>query len=232
MGSAAFHVSEILATKTVSSLFNDYNEYCVDIIQTLITLPLQSQEYKNIHTSYEAFLREFSKIENEIGTSFYCLYILKGLVDVARIIRADYVQRESRQHAVDYFRSATYEILDSISKYNRPKDIQFETMLCSLYCLSRCIEGILYHASHKRSREKEKQYQQLPLKTIEEMYAIIDINIEDDYIFNDHTTVIVLDAWEEHSDILELQKEEWENMNTLSSISKGSELYKIYLANK
>jgi hypothetical protein len=210
-----------------SQLFTDYDHYCIDILQTLIILPLQSQNYDNIEVSYKAFINEFVKLENEIGTSFYCLYMLKGIVDAARVVHKDYLQKETRQHAVNYFQQAIYERLDTISKYCRPKNIHFEKMLCALFCLIKCMEGILYKHITKRMEKKYKSYKKLPLFTPEQMCAVIDINIQDSYIFNDDSIIMVINCKNNSYHTFTLDENEQAQINELSSISRGNELYTI-----
>ncbi len=214
--------------KTDSNLFEDYDHYCIDILQSLIILPLQKQNYKNIETSYKTFIKEFSKIENEIGTPFYCMYILKGIVDAARVVRKDYIQKSSRKHAIDYFKVSTFEYIDSVVKFCKPKNIHFERMLCSLLCLGREIEGILYSKTEKRMREKIENYNNVPLQTPEEVCAVIDINIPDEYVFNTNTTIMAFDAINEKCVPFCLTKDEINDINNVASISRGSELYQIY----
>ena len=211
----------------LSKLFKEYEYYCFDIIQTLIILPLQFQNVSNFDISYTTFLKEFNKIEHEIGTPFYCLYILKGVVDAARVVRADYIREESKDHAIGYFRQAVYERIDSVSSYCRPKTIHFERMLCSLLCLGQSMEGVLFEAMKSRMSKKQEMYDKVPLKTLEELYAVIDINIEDNYQFGDKTAVLVIDAIQERCYPLELDDEQKELMNSFSSISRGTELYRL-----
>ena len=64
-----------------SILFSDYEHYCLDIIQTLIIQPLKPIKTKDLYISFNAFIQEFQKIEQQISTPFYLLYILKGIVD-------------------------------------------------------------------------------------------------------------------------------------------------------
>ena len=60
----------------VSKLFEDYDHYCIDLLQSLVILPLEQQNYNNIKDSYVAFLQEWCKIEDQISSPFYLLYIL------------------------------------------------------------------------------------------------------------------------------------------------------------
>ena len=72
-GASDFVLEKLESYNKVSELFKEYDHYCIDILQTLVILPLQKQEYKNFETSYQAFLNEWVKIENEISNTFYNL---------------------------------------------------------------------------------------------------------------------------------------------------------------
>lgn len=211
-----------------SPLFSEYDHFCIDIFQTLITLPLSPQKYDNIHVAYRTFVKEFIKIENMIGSPYYCLYILKNLVNVARSIREDYINPKSRNHALKYFRHAFYECVDSIAQDCFPKDLHYEKLLCSLYCLARGIEGVLYDATTYRENKKERMYSKLKVSTPEEIFAILDVNLEDDYTYNSRTTILVLNASTESVSTLNLTQEERERINDMIPLSQGVELYEIF----
>ena len=187
-----------------SNIFDNYDHFCIDIIQSLIILPLEEQKYTNIDQSYTVFLKEFIKIENEIGNPFYNLYILKGNVDVAREVRVDYLHRDSRQKAINYFRTSIFERINCVANYCSPKGINFEKMLCSLLCLSKNVEGILFDVVEARMLEKQKTYDKLPLQSTEQIYGAIEANIPDKYKFNDNTTVFVMNCITEDCSRVEL----------------------------
>ncbi len=222
-----YYIMEKLSkyNNNVSNLFEEYDYYCLDIIQTLIVLPIQEQKTTDLKISYSTFLNEFSKIEKEISSPFFCLYILKGIVDSARIVRNDYTNKNTRSFALDYFKVAVLERIDSVSKFCTPK-IHYEKLLCSLFCFTRGIEGLLYSGLEKRMNKKKKMYKSVPLKTPEKICAVIDLNIEDMYEFTEKTTVMVLDAVKNSCYELPLTKEQIDEINSYTSISRGPELYK------
>jgi hypothetical protein len=227
-GASDFVTEMLQGHSSRSNLFDNYDHYCIDIIQSLIILPMEEQNYNNIDQSYKAFLDEFVKIENEIGNPFYNLYVLKGIVDVAREVRVDYLQKgQARVKAVEYFRKSIYERVRCIASYCRPKDIKFEKMLCGLLCLSRNIEGILYDVIESRMQVKNKSYERLPLQTTEQIYGAIEVNIPDKYVFNDNTTVFVMNCITEECSRLRLTKEQINKVNSSHKLGKGSFLYSM-----
>lgn len=227
--SAASSVLNMLRDyNTISDLFDDCGHYCIDLVQSLIILPLEDHDYRNIDKSYIAFLEEFVKIEDTIGSQFYCLYILKGIVDAAREVQADYVSDNHREEAVRFFKRAVYERVDSISQYCDLKSLHFEKMLCSLFCLARNIEGILYMHIDDLMRRKNKDYAKMKVKSPQQMFGIIEEEIRSKYVFNPNTKVMVIDCVEEIAYDLELTEEERVELNDTDSISRGPELYKFY----
>ena len=211
----------------ISNIFTEYEYYCIDIVKSLIILPLEKQPSDNIEISYLAFLTEFVKIENEITSPFYCLYLLKGLVDSARTIRNDYIDTSTREHAVGFFRHSILERIDSISKYCQPKNINYEKMLCSLLCLSKGIEGLLHNGMEERMKYKKHVYKKIPLQTPEEVYTAVELNIEDNYEINEKTNILVIDNIKKSCYPLNITNEQKIEINSYTPISRGSELYKL-----
>jgi hypothetical protein len=190
---------------------------------------MEEQKYSNIDQSYKAFLDEFIKIEHEIGNPFYNLYILKGIVDVAREVRVDYLHAgKSREKAIKYFRESIFERVRCVANYCTPKGIKFEKMLCSLLCLSRNIEGILYDVIESRMQIKQQEYKRLPLQSTEQIYGAIEVNIPDKYTFNKNTTVFVMDCIAEKCSRLELTDDIYKEINNTSVLSRGAFLYDLY----
>jgi hypothetical protein len=227
-GASDFVTEMLVGHSSNSNLFDNYDHYCIDIIQSLIVLPMEEQNYTNIDQSYKAFLEEFVKIENEIGDPFYNLYVLKGIVDVAREVRVDYQQEgECRKRALKYFRESIYERIRCIASYCTPKNIKFEKMLCSLLCLSRKVEGILYDVIDSRMKAKNKDYERLPLQTTEQIYGAIEVNIKDNYVFNENTTVFVMNCITEECSRLKLTTEQIRKVNSSHTLGKGSFLYSM-----
>lgn len=223
------YVSEITYDlNKISPLFDKYHHYCLDILQTMIILPLENQDYTDIKVSFSSFLHEFSKIESEILEPYYKLYILKSIIDYARIIRPYYLDINTRQKAMKLFRENIYEKINSISKFCRLKDLKYEKMLCSLYVFSSCMEGVLYEAVNNKWSLKQKEYNKMPINTIEQIYATIDINIPDNYVYNENTGFLIFDCITEKTIPFKLTNNELQQLNDIHPISQGGWLYKKY----
>jgi hypothetical protein len=223
------YVLEILETcNDYSKIFKEYDYYCLDILQSLIILPLQEQNHHNIEKSFKIFLKEWTKIENEISNEFYNLYILKELTNIARDIRPDYMRNETKEDAVLIFKKKVFETINKVSKFCVPKNIHFEKFLCSLLVLAENIEGILYDVITSRMVEKEKEYNKMPLRNIDQIFAAIDINIKDDYEYNENTKFYIIDMIDKKNNVFEISKEEIKNINGLNNLSRGCYVYDLY----
>lgn len=226
---AADVVTNLLASKTKNSeLFENYSHYCIDLLQSLIILPLEDQKISGIDKAYKTFLEEFSKIELSIGSSFYNLYLLKEIIDITREVRLDYIKKESRLHAVSYFEKATREVVAKITRFCKLKNIHFEKMLCALICLSKNIEGVLYTVIKNRMIQKEKEYKKLRVNSTEQIYGIIEANIPHDYIYNKDTLVFIMNSKKKNCDVLQLKKSEIKEVNETHPMAQGTYLYNLY----
>ena len=228
--SAADSVLEMLDIENnTSKIFKDFDYYCIDILQSLIILPLQEQDYSNIGKSFKAFLKEWSKIENEISNEFYNIYILKEVVNIARNIRPDYLKKETRADAITIFQKNIYKAINKVSAFCNPKNINFEKFLCSLLLLAENIEGMLYEVISTRMEEKQKQYDKLPLQSLEQIYAAVDVNIKDTYTYNKDTIFCIIDVENETNDLFKIPEDEVENINEINNLSKGCYIYDLYI---
>jgi hypothetical protein len=225
---ATDYVTEMLADyNETSRIFEEFEHYCIDILQSLIILPLEQQDYSNIHKSYEIWLKEWCKIENEISNPFYNLYILQGVVDAARMVRPDYLNSETREQSITNFKNATYDQLSKVSKFCRPKNIQFEKMLCSLLILSKNIEGILYDVIQTRMAEKQKEYNKLTLQSTEQIYAAIEANLPDNYVYTTETSVVILDSVNNTCNMFKIPENQVDRVNNTHSMARGTFIYDL-----
>jgi len=215
-----------------SKLFAEYEYYCIDLLQSMIILPLQQQDYEHIHVSATAFIDEFSKIEKEISTPFYCLFILQSIIDIAREIRSDYVSGADRDRVVSFFKKTLLERIDSVADYCLLKTLKYEKLLCALYCLTKGIEGLLYDVMNMQVKQKEESYKQIPWSSPEEICGVIEEKIPSEYEYNEKTAVLVIDNINGECSMRELTAEEAVNINEYQSISQGTEMYKLFSKKK
>jgi hypothetical protein len=165
--------------------------------------------------AYPIFLKEFAKIENEIGSAIYKMYILKCIVDAAKSVKADYIDEEKRASAVETFKNKLKESILSVSKFCLPRGIKYELMLCSLYSFSDCVEGMLYKNINKRVLEKDNMYKKIIPTSALEITQIIDANFEDDYVYNENTIIKVYNSSEKTYREIKIGNEQAEFLNKM-----------------
>ena len=229
--SASDYIGRLIKTfDSRSKLFDEYDFFCIDLIQSLIILPLEQRNYGNIESAYNAFVKEWNKIEQTISSVYYNLYILKKIVDAARIVRSDYLNSKFKYRAIAEFKKATFKVIDEVTSFCNPKDINFEVMLCSLYVLSNCFEGIFFDVTNSTLRKKNDIYKKIPISSLEEIYTILEVNIPSKYTFDQNSKLLILDSVEEKSSIYNFENLEQESIdiiNGLDNMIKPNVLYNI-----
>jgi hypothetical protein len=227
-GASDYVIGYLESYNTISPLFTDYDHYCIDIIQSLIILPLEKHSYTNIGKAYSTFLKEWIKIEENFSSPFYSMYILKIIVDIARDLRPDYMDKNTQQVAVQIFRQNIYEHIEKYAKFCSLKHVNFEILLCSLYVLSKGVEGMLYDIINDRVNRKNKEYSRLPLQSIQQIYATLEVNIPSKYTFTDKTNIMVFDCIRKNTKTYKLPEQSLDEINNLHYLTRGCYIYDMY----
>ena len=220
------------ANEENSELFKNYPQYCMDILQSLTTLPLQYKidgTLKELRRSYQIIVYEFSKIETEIHNQFYSLYIFRELVDIARQLRDKYMDETTRQQSVSFFKNEVFESIRKIVKFCTLKTVNFEKLLCSLFVFQEQLECQLYRLLNKTMKNKFKKYMNLDVQRIEHMYGLLDINFIDTYTFNKNSIIHLYDVPNKSHRTLRLEDNQIEQLNNMKQYSWGHFLYESSL---
>lgn len=191
-----------------SFLFGKHAVDSIGILQGMITLPLEPISYDNICESYSMFIKEFVKIEDMIENPAHLFYVLKAIVDSARLLKDDYINPETRIHTVVRFKEHVLDVISSIAKFCIPKKLHYEKMLCALYAFTDCMNGYYYSSMNKRYTEKTTQYARLPVKHMREIIDILYYNFQDRYQFSKNTIINVIDRRTRTSNHFSLSKNE------------------------
>jgi len=211
-----------------SELFRTRVYECLDIIQSLIILPFSKQDYTDIKLNFNSFLNEWIKIENEFICKPYMLSILKSIIDIAKQVRILYFEEETRLTSIQTFKEAVYESIASVSKFCRPKNINFELMLGSLLMLSSNIEGVFYEISNVTEHKKNQMYSKLMFSSIEQIFASIEVLFQDDFVFKNDTEILIFDSILEKTKPFKLSSSQTETINNLPNLVKGTYIYDLY----
>ena len=226
-GASDYIIKSIKKIKHDSYLFRKFPHYCIDTLQSMITLPLKKKDTSQIEIAYKTLVTEFYKIESQLSKSVHHLYILKEMVKIARKLEKKYLKNV--ENAVKKFKRHVYSVLSEISSYCRPKNVDFDKLLCSLYVFSNCSEGILYDRIEIKNKSKDFEYSQLELNTPEKIYGAFEVNLKSEYVFNEKSKVYVFDCVNKNRDYIDNISNEWlEVINETHPIMRGSVLYDYY----
>lgn len=220
-------VSEILSEIDVEShIFNKYNHFCMDILQSLIKLPLRKKSYKNLENAYKMLTKEFSSIEKNISDSFTNIYLLKHIANYVRQLKVYYFNKETEKEALKIFKNKTSELICDTVEYYIPK-INFEKLFCSLIAVSNCIEGIMYSHLKKKTAKKECAYDNMKLSNANHIYGAIEVNIDDSYIFNENTKILVLNSVNKNRTLMEISEQDIDILNDTHPLIRGNYIKKL-----
>ena len=115
----------------------------------------------------------------------------------------------------------------SIAKFVQLKTVKFEKMLCSLLVLAKNIEGVLYDVMTEKMKDKQSEYKKLPVKNIEQIMGILQVNLPDEYVFDEDTKVCIVNSITNKSETVKIPRQYLKELNNTQSISQGSFLYNI-----
>ncbi|MCH9716186.1 MAG: hypothetical protein K0U52_03775, partial [Gammaproteobacteria bacterium] len=126
----------------LSELFDRYDHYAIDLIGSLVLLPLNTDNpdeanIAGMKKSFRIFLKEFSKIEDQILSSFARIQVLKIIIDEARSVMPLYYNKNTQETAWCTFKSGVCKKIDQVATMVNLSKIDFERMLCSLVLFSR-----------------------------------------------------------------------------------------------
>ena len=207
-----------------STLFNECEYSCFDIIQNMIKLPLKSNEVSDLKRGFQLFIKEFIKMEKDLSNNFYRLYLLKCIVDSSNRYGKDY--EEGDTSAVKNFKNDIFDGMYKVKKFYDPQ-CNFESLLCGLMVFANCFEGCLYLESKKQEKWTNKQNEKLEIKKPEHITSIIDYNLKLKYKFNTDTVVKLFDTTNKTSNEFKIDVKYINSLNTCDSLTWGLLLSKI-----
>ena len=214
------YVSDLNCDKSI--LFKSYMVYCLDILQSLVILPFEKHKTTDMEVSFDTFVNEWIKIENQLNSNKLKLYILNSITQRAITCRGDYYDSNTRKKAITDFRRSIYTDINQVLSFCKLDGIDFEKMLCSLYVFSQSIEGILFNISNKCNEYREELTELVEIKNTENFFCVFDVNLSDNYIYNKNSKVVIL---EEPMTTIQLSDEILEDINDITSLTRGTYIY-------
>lgn len=208
-----------------SEFFKNQGHLVVDMLQTLIILPLRNRETRdNMDDLMSEIITEFMKIEKLIKSDYHRLYIFKNIVDCARIYRKDYLNKSSRSDAISYFKEDVLFHIDKICRFCNPK-ISWEKLLCSLLCISKCVENFCFDRLKKLLSQKKSDYNRMLIKNTSEIFEAIEANIPSHFFFDEKTIIYVWDIVNRRNYKMKVDLETVKLLNKTHPFERGIVLY-------
>jgi len=211
---------------TRSELFMENPQLMIDILHSVIILPIQKNKMDTLRESYISFVDEWLKIEKVVGKSDTRMYILKIICDNCRTFCAAYMDTETRDCAVIDFKAKVIEDCNKIIKFCLFDDIDFRNLLCSVILLGMSIESIYYKHLEKIRKNRETDIKNLCLTTVSQIFAGIDINIDIEHKIKRNTPVCVIDLKRMSKSMYTLDEEDEQNLNMIHPLLRGTYLQK------
>lgn len=213
----------------ISHVFSKYENHCIDILQSLVIQPFEEQTNCDLKISYQTFLNEWNKIENQVNVGVVNLYILKCIVDSAIKCRSYYYNVDTRNKSIVMFRRDVYSGVNKIISFCNLKELDFEKMLCSLYVLSLSLENVLYVIGTNCSKYEDYIKDTMEIKKTENFFCVLDINLPDDtYIYTTDTCLITYNILDETTNSSFMCEELSEDVNNIDTLSRGSYVYDYF----
>ena len=153
------------------------------------------------------------------------------MVDVARTIRPEYMDKTTKNEAIRIFRQSLHDTINSVANFCNPKDIHYEKLLYSLYSFATSLEGMLYDVVQKTLSVKQPEYEKLPVSSIEEVYGVLSVNLKDTYVFNERTRILFMDLTKEDCFMYKPPANEIHNINKISHLVRGTYINDLIFPN-
>jgi hypothetical protein len=223
-----FTIAEMEKKEKLCKFFDDEGYHCVNIIQTLIDLPLKNKKDGDFRPYYRTFIKEFVKFENTVKSSHNKLLILSQLVDSARKAKRDYF--DNVEDGVRTFRKdfATY-IDKSLSFYQPPEDVNYSILLTSMYQMAERIETVYFRVMKDLSKEKKEQYKS-PVENMA-IYDMVDVYYSTEYKLYPSSTVYIWDIESEKSiKLTDFDDSLVETFNKTNNRARSQVMWKHYYA--
>ena len=196
---------------------------CINMLQSLMILPLEKQDTRNFYNSFDAILEEWIKIENSIGSVYFNMYIFKGIVESARTNIPIMLQGKV-EDAIRQFRIDVLKIIDEVSQYCNPKGVDYGKLLANIHIFTYSMEGKIMELIPDPSILEKRYKDRVMLTKPEHMYAVIDENVKSQYTYSDKTVVIVVDTVNHSNDFIKLTSDQADHINGIHRRRRGSML--------
>ena len=216
----------------LSELFERYDHYAIDLLGSLVLLPLNTDNpdeanIAGMKKSFRIFLKEFSKIEDQILSSFARIQVLKIIIDEARSVMPLYYNKNTQETAWCTFKSGVCKKIDQIARMVNLSKIDFERMLCSLVLFSREYELFLSNELVMLLNRKNSEYiENLSITDTIEIVGAIELEIRTDRVVDNQSEWLVCVPFKEPYR-WKPQNSQIKNINTTHPLTRGTCISKL-----
>jgi hypothetical protein len=220
----------------ISELFDRYDHFAVDIMGSMVLLPLDMHTTQDrgdkLLRSYRVFLKQFRKIEDVILSSFTRMEVLKIIVDSARECTIDYFSGEPSL-AESRFQHLVMKGVDEVVTQVSFKHVKWNKMLCSLVMFTQSLEIWLSHKLKEVMMHKRDVYRSgLTVRNTVEVFGAIDLKISTDREITERSYWSVIKPWSEIVEWKPHTEADREIINTSHSLTRGTIVNAIHLKKK
>lgn len=216
LSASDFILSLIEPDAKESAFFDGYGHYASDILQYLIDLPLKPRNIPELYNAFQLVKTEFMKLEKEIGSHFFLLYIFKRMVEAVAALKEEYLEGDEKA-AIGLFRQEVYQVIDSVAKYAHAR-LDYERLFVGLLGMARSAEGMLYKAVESKMKVKEKRKKKMAVRRMADMLRLLYYTYQDDYDLDDKSTIFVFDQLRKTKYVLPLSGEDIEEYNSIKNL--------------
>jgi hypothetical protein len=195
------------------------------MFQSLISLPLVNKENGNFRPFYIQTVREFSKFENTVRTSFSKKFLMYNIIDMARKYK-DLFYKDKYTAIKEFRRELSEQIALSFKFYIPPEDVDYHALLTGLYEMAKCIGTIYYRVMKRAIEDRKIRYGKTVLKNNLEIHDFIESKYTTEYYLSEDTPVYVWDTIGKTSLIVnKFTAEECQQFNKLDISSRAKWLW-------
>ena len=225
----------------ISELFDRYDHFAVDILGSLVMLPLDvnsvsvmspsaGDPVSDTRKSLRVFLKQFAKIESIIISSFTRIQVLKLITDNAREAMAGYYNPKTQDSATCLFKTGVMRGVDRIIKHADFSDMDFDEMLWSLLLFSRGLEVYLARKLGALLNRKRSEYiSKLSVKNTIEIVGALELKIRTDRQISENMSKwAVIEPFKTPYEWIP-KSAEIQNLNACHSLTRGTRIAGLML---
>ena len=152
------------------------------------------------------------------------MYILKEIINIAKELKDSYFKPSEQSKCENIFKQRVLEFIDTQAKWFRSNKINFSLMLCSLYMLSNCIEGVYFDATLCLKNKNKLLYKELDVDSTFQIFAALDINFTSPYVYSKNTKVLIVS---EKQKFVKLDDNTIDKLNNSHPLTHGTIIHNL-----